>query len=159
HSHFFTRLFMFFSHFLLSNPPDTFSYFCCSCSRECIQADPQCAWCLAPDFWFRCHTLETLLTGGCPERYIYNPQSSMQVAKNESRKDSADSTPLFLQPQEFSIQLRPGVPQSFPLNIFMPTDQPTDLTLDISDVPDGVNITLNSAAKGNPRLVQVRTTL
>ncbi|XP_078789599.1 putative integrin beta-like protein C05D9.3 [Oryzias latipes] len=126
-----------------------------SSCEECIQADPQCAWCLAPNFWFNCHTLETLRKGGCPERHIYNPQSSMQVAKNESRKDSADSTPLFLQPQEFSIQLRPGVPQSFPLNIFMPTDQPTDLTLDISDVPDGVNITLNSAAKGNPRLVQV----
>uniref|UniRef100_A0A3P9LKM0 Integrin beta n=1 Tax=Oryzias latipes TaxID=8090 RepID=A0A3P9LKM0_ORYLA len=135
--------------------------------EECIQADPQCAWCLDPNFWFNCHTLETLRKGGCPERHIYNPQSSMQVAKNERVKVwncfffffatncvacyENDLQILihssFLACDEFSIQLRPGVPQSFPLNIFMPTDQPTDLTLDISDVPDGVNITLNSNAE------------
>ncbi|RVE62367.1 hypothetical protein OJAV_G00156530 [Oryzias javanicus] len=126
-----------------------------SSCEECIQVDPECAWCLVPQSGIRCHSLKRLQKAGCPEIYIYNPQSSMQVAKNESRKDPADSTPLFLQPQELSIQLRPGVRQSFPLNIFMPTDQATDLTLDISGAPDGVNITFSSTAKGNPLVVQV----
>ncbi|XP_024122859.1 integrin beta-1 isoform X3 [Oryzias melastigma] len=126
-----------------------------SSCEECIQADPECAWCLAPQSRIRCHKFGRLQRAGCPEKYIYNPQSSMQVAKNESRKVPADSTPLFLQPQELSIQLRPGVHQSFPLNIFMTTDQATDLTLDVSGVPDGVNITFSSADKGNPLLVQV----
>lgn len=63
---------------------------------------------------------------------------------------------VFLQPQELSLRLRPGVRQSFPLTIAMPTDQPiTELTMDTSDLPVGVNITFSNIMKGNPLVVEV----
>lgn len=63
---------------------------------------------------------------------------------------------LSLQPQEFSLRLRPGVSQSFPLTITMPTDRPiTELTMDTSPVPAGVNITFSDIMNGNPLFVQV----
>ena len=69
-------------------------------------------------------------------------------------------TTLFLQPQEVSMHLRPGVSQSFPLTISMPTDQPiTDLTMDAINVPSGLKITFDSTTKGNPLLFQVRSIL
>ena len=64
---------------------------------------------------------------------------------------------MFLQPQELSLRLRPGVSQSFPLTITMPTDQPiTELTMDTSPVPAGLNITFGGIVTGNPLVVQVR---
>lgn len=63
---------------------------------------------------------------------------------------------LFIQPQEFSLRLRPGVSQSFPLTITMPTDKPiTELSMDTSPVPEGINITFSSIVNGNPLVVQV----
>lgn len=54
----------------------------------------------------------------------------------------ADS--LFLQPQELSVQLRPGVSQSFLVTITRPSDQPIrELTMDTTGVPSGVSITFS----------------
>lgn len=79
------------------------------------------------------------------------------VILNFCRTDIADAKTIFLQPQELAIHLRPGVSQSFPLSISMPSDHPTtDLTLDTSNVPAGLNITFSSITTGNPLLVQVR---
>lgn len=79
------------------------------------------------------------------------------VILNFCRTDIADAKTMFLQPQELAIHLRPGVSQSFPLSISMPSDHPTtDLTLDTSNVPAGLNITFSSITTGNPLLVQVR---
>ncbi|XP_069549335.1 integrin beta-1-like [Brachyistius frenatus] len=123
---------------------------------ECIQLDPECAWCTAPGANIRCHTVNGLRRAGCGKSYIYNPNSRVEVVKNDSSTDPADAKTLFLQPQEFSLHLRPRVSQSFPLTISMPTDQPiTELTMNTSNVPAGVDITISSTMKGNRLLVQV----
>lgn len=64
---------------------------------------------------------------------------------------------MFLQPQEVSLHLRPGVSQSFPITITIPTDQQpiTELNMDTSPVPAGVNITFSSITGGNRLVVQV----
>lgn len=70
--------------------------------------------------------------------------------------EPVDAKSLFLQPQELSLRLRPGVSQSFPLTITMPTDQPiSELTLDTSPVPAGVNVTFSNILNGNPLVVEV----
>lgn len=67
----------------------------------------------------------------------------------------ADS--LFLQPQELSVQLRPGVRQSFFITITRPSNQPIrDLTMDASPLPVGVNITFIYIANRSPAVVEVR---
>lgn len=124
--------------------------------EECIQSGPSCAWCTAPRANIRCHTLKGLLRAGCNESYVYNPQSRLQVVKNDSSIETTNAKTVFLQPQELSLHLRPGVSQSFPLTITTPTDRPiTELTMDISAVPNGVNVTLTSIVNGNPIVVQV----
>lgn len=67
----------------------------------------------------------------------------------------ADS--LFLQPQELSVQLRPGVRQSFFITITRSSNHPiTDLTMDASPLPVGVNITFIYSANRSPTVVEVR---
>lgn len=75
---------------------------------------------------------------------------------NVCSTEPVNAKSVFLQPQELSLRLRPGVRQSFPLTIAMPTDQPiTELTIDTSDLPVGVNITFSNIQRGNPLVVEV----
>ncbi|XP_072250718.1 integrin beta-1-like [Leuresthes tenuis] len=121
---------------------------------ECIQSGSECAWC--PLSYIRCLNMKELRREACSKGYYYNPQSSTHVVRNDSSTDPVDGKTLFIQPQEVSLHLRPGVSQSFPLTISMPTDQPvTDVTMDSSNVPAGVNITFSSVTKGNPLHIQV----
>ncbi|XP_071327115.1 integrin beta-1-like [Trachinotus anak] len=123
---------------------------------ECIQSGPECAWCTAPHSHIRCHSVRGLQRAGCRKSHVYNPQGTVQVVKNDSSTEPADAKTLFLQPQVLSLRLRPGVSQSFPLIFTMLTDQPvSELTMDTSNVPAGVNITFGSATIGNPLVVQV----
>ncbi|XP_068179626.1 integrin beta-1-like [Antennarius striatus] len=123
---------------------------------ECIQSSPKCVWCASPSFSIRCNTLKGLQRAGCPKQYMYNPQSGVEVLKNESSTEPMSAEAPFLQPQELSLRLRPGASQSFPLTITMPTDQPvTELKMDISPLPAGVNITLTTIDNRNPMVVQV----
>ncbi|XP_044215552.1 integrin beta-1-like [Thunnus albacares] len=125
--------------------------------NECIQSGPECAWCTAPHTNTPCHTLRGLQRAGCPKSHIYNPQGRVQVVRNDSSTEPADAQALLLQPQELSLRFRPGVSQSFPLTITMPTDQPiTEMTMDTSPVPAGLNITFGSIMKGNPLVIQVK---
>uniref|UniRef100_A0AAQ5WX85 Integrin beta n=1 Tax=Amphiprion ocellaris TaxID=80972 RepID=A0AAQ5WX85_AMPOC len=81
---------------------------------------------------------------------------SLQILQNYSSSDTADGSSLFLQPQQVSLHLRPAVSQSFPLTISTPTDQPiTELTLETSEVPAGINITFSSVQRGSPLMMQV----
>ncbi|XP_034467487.1 integrin beta-1-like [Hippoglossus hippoglossus] len=123
---------------------------------ECIQSGPECAWCTAPDPDVLCHSMKGLRRAGCHKSHIYNPQGLVQVVKNESSTEPAYTKTLFLQPQEFSVRLRPGVSQTFPLTITMPTEQPVpELTTDTTNVPAGVNITLSRVMTGHPLFVTV----
>lgn len=86
----------------------------------------------------------------------YDTGARLQWLLNFYSTEPANAKALFIQPQEFSLRLRPGVSQSFPLTITMPKDQPiTELTMDSSPVPAGVNITFSSITNGNPSVVQV----
>ncbi|XP_042346625.1 integrin beta-1-like [Plectropomus leopardus] len=125
--------------------------------EECIQSGPACAWCsTGPSSNIRCHTSKELRRAGCRKNDIYYPEGSVQVVKNDSSTELADAKTLFLQPQELSLHLRPGLKQSFPLTIIMPTDQPImELTMDTGPVPAGVNISFRSIMNGNPVVIQV----
>ncbi|KAM6936117.1 integrin beta-1-B-like isoform 1-T2 [Lycodopsis pacificus] len=123
---------------------------------ECIQSGPACAWCIGPHANTRCHTVKGLRRAGCRRSDMYNPQGRVQVVKNDSSTGPANAKALSLQPREVSLRLRPGVSQSFPLTITMPTDQPiTELTMVTSPVPAGVNITFSNIMNENPLVVQV----
>ncbi|KAM4633397.1 integrin beta-1-like [Polymixia lowei] len=130
-----------------------------STCRECIQAGPGCAWCTDPDLpknQPRCHAQEELQKAGCGERHIYHPQGSVLVVRNDSRTESAEAVPVFLQPQVMKLSLRPGVRQSFPLTVTLAKDQPfTELTLETSPIPAGVNITFNQISTAEPLVIQV----
>lgn len=72
------------------------------------------------------------------------------------RNDPADGSPLFLQPQELSLVLRPGVSQVFSLTITTSTDQPVkDLMMETTAVPEGVNIPFSSISTENPIVFEV----
>lgn len=55
---------------------------------------------------------------------------------NLSSMEQVNKDTLFLQPQEISVQLRPGVRQSFLITVTRPLDQPMrEVTMDASIVP------------------------
>ncbi|XP_076016829.1 integrin beta-1-like [Genypterus blacodes] len=118
-----------------------------NCS-ECIQAAPECAWCKDPRAKTRCHTLEGLQKAGCRKRQIYNPEGAVLAVMKDSRSEVAE---------ELSVHLRPGVRWSFPLTVTQAAaERPvTDLSLDTSALPEGVNVTFSSSVNGNPRVIQV----
>eukprot|EP00066_Takifugu_rubripes_P014540 XP_011603806.1 PREDICTED: integrin beta-1-like isoform X2 [Takifugu rubripes] len=123
--------------------------------NECIRSGPDCAWCTAPDSDIRCQTSKVLRRAGCPKDHIYNPRGEVQVARNDSSVEPVNADSLFLQPQELSVQLRPGVRQSFFITITRPSNQHIrDLTMDASPLPVGVNITFNNIANRSPTVVE-----
>ncbi|XP_061919332.1 integrin beta-1-like [Entelurus aequoreus] len=123
--------------------------------NDCIQSDPQFAWCTAPGLKRRCHTVKGLRSAGCTTHFMYNPQGSVQVTRNDSSTQPTAET-LYLQPQEVTLHLRPGVSQSFPLSITMPKDHTiTELNMDTSPMPAAFNITFSSIINGN-MLVEVK---
>ncbi|XP_037308787.1 integrin beta-1-like [Pungitius pungitius] len=126
---------------------------------ECIQSGPACAWCSAPNSNLRCDTLKGLRRAGCLKSYVFNPRGRVQVVKNDSGTEPADAHTLSLQPREVSLYLRPGLSESFPLTITVPTEQPiTELIMDTSTLPAGVNITFKNTVNENPLVVQVTVT-
>ncbi|XP_059196137.1 integrin beta-1-like [Centropristis striata] len=119
---------------------------------ECIQSGPECAWCTGVYSNVHCDTLKRLRRAGCRKTDLYNPQGRVHVVRNQA----IDAKAVLLQPQEISLHLRPGVGECFSLSITKPTDQPiTELTMDTSPVPAGVNITFSSIMDENPLVVQV----
>ncbi|XP_040020296.2 integrin beta-1 [Gasterosteus aculeatus] len=121
---------------------------------ECIQSGPACAWCSAPNANIRCDTLKGLQRAGCHKSYVFNPRGRVQVVKNDSGTEPADAEALSLRPRDVSLRLRPGVSESFPLMITVPTAQPiTELIMDTSALPAGVNVSFSTIVNENPLLV------
>ncbi|XP_057691535.1 integrin beta-1-like isoform X2 [Corythoichthys intestinalis] len=119
-----------------------------SCS-QCMLSGPQCVWCTAPNFKRRCNTLSGLQKAGCDASHMYNPQGSVHVTRNDSSNEPTTGT-LFLQPQQVTLHLRPGVSQSFPLYITVARNQRTpQLNMDTSLMPAEVNITFSNIRHGN----------
>ncbi|XP_041649744.1 integrin beta-1-like [Cheilinus undulatus] len=124
--------------------------------EECLQSGPDCAWCTEPQSNVRCHTSKGLRRAGCQKSNIYNPKGRVEIIRNDSNTEPENTKTLFLQPQKLSLSLRPGVSQSFPLTITMPTDQPiTELAMDTLPHLSGVNITFSSSVNRNPAVIQV----
>ncbi|KAG7474198.1 hypothetical protein JOB18_003747 [Solea senegalensis] len=122
---------------------------------QCLMSGPECAWCTAPNMNIRCHNMKGLRRMGCRKSHTYNPQGEVQIVRNITSSES-EAKILFLQPQEVSLRLRPGVSQIFHLTLTMPADQPVpELTTDASNVPEAVNITFSNADARNPLLIQV----
>ncbi|KAG9476468.1 hypothetical protein GDO78_003164, partial [Eleutherodactylus coqui] len=107
---------------------------------ECIQAGPNCGWCIKVDFLqegeptsARCDDLAALKAKGCPEESIQNPRGRNQTLKDNAitnkakgvRMDPANITQI--RPQQLQFELRSGEPQTFNLTFRRAEDYPIDL--------------------------------
>ncbi|XP_015236285.1 PREDICTED: integrin beta-1-A-like [Cyprinodon variegatus] len=127
---------------------------------QCILAGSECAWCTSPGVNIRCATTEHLQSSGCPRSQIYNPTGRVWVLKNVRRADQDarmhNTRAVFLEPQEVSVYLRPGVPELISLTISTAPGHPTpELIIDLSNAPAEVNVTLSNIVTDNPRNLQV----
>uniref|UniRef100_A0A8B9JUN3 Integrin beta n=1 Tax=Astyanax mexicanus TaxID=7994 RepID=A0A8B9JUN3_ASTMX len=101
----------------------------------CIKSGPGCVWCQDVNFTkpgeldtVRCDTRSALLKRGCPEVKLINPPSSMQFIKNKPLSDGQAKKDLVqVQPQEITLDLRPGKPYSFDLKFKRAQGYPVDL--------------------------------
>lgn len=104
--------------------------------EECLLIHPKCAWCFKEEFGSkksitsRCDFIENLIAGGCAGHFE-STKSSMNIVKNLplSRKGSSvthsDVTQII--PQKISLNLRPGDPTSFHVQVRQVEDYPVDL--------------------------------
>lgn len=67
----------------------------------------------------------------------------------------ADGRSILLQPQDLSVTLRPGVSHAFQLTLTTSSDQPNELMLETTSVPEAFNITLRQISTTNPAVFEV----
>ncbi|KAM8827177.1 integrin beta-1-like [Synchiropus picturatus] len=113
--------------------------------NQCIQSNPACAWCSAPGDWQRCNTVRRHHRAGCTD--LYHPQGELYIHRNQPRRARMryETEEILLAPQEIALSLRPGVTQSFNLDIT--ADQPVP-DMDTSGAPEGLNITFSKQSEG-----------
>ncbi|XP_072316897.1 integrin beta-1-like [Eucyclogobius newberryi] len=113
---------------------------------ECIQSGPECGWCMDPLTKTRCNTMKRLQRAGCTRSQVYNPRGELTIKRNEP----ADGRLILLQPQELSVNLRPGVSLDFTLRITTTRHQLiNELMLETTSEPEGVNITFKKVSTAN----------
>lgn len=115
---------------------------CYSLSRDnytcsaCIQLHDSCAWCGAPLFdakkqYARCDNRGRLLEHGCPESYIEDPQTVLEVEKDEPLSDKGkvenEDDAVQLKPQEMFVEIRPKSRVRFNVTYRQAVDYPVDL--------------------------------
>ncbi|KIH61213.1 integrin beta tail domain protein [Ancylostoma duodenale] len=115
---------------------------CYSLSRDnytcsaCIQLHDSCAWCGAPLFdakkqYARCDNRARLLEHGCPESYIEDPQTILEVEKDEPLSDKGqvenEDDAVQLKPQEMFVEIRPKSRVRFNVTYRQAVDYPVDL--------------------------------
>ncbi|KHJ81833.1 hypothetical protein OESDEN_18478 [Oesophagostomum dentatum] len=115
---------------------------CYSLSRDnytcsaCIQLHDSCAWCGAPLFdakkqYARCDNRARLLEHGCPESYIEDPQTVLEVEKDEPLSDKGqvenEDDAVQLKPQEMFVEIRPKSRVRFNVTYRQAVDYPVDL--------------------------------
>ncbi|XP_033127711.1 integrin beta-1-like [Anneissia japonica] len=111
-----------------------------TCS-ECIQVDPECAWCSNTTFgdsgFSRCDRPSTLIKNGCGNSSISQPKSHLEmIVRNEPVSNAVGAKPAVqLQPQEVVLNLKPGEPAYIDLTVRQAEDYPVDLyyVMDLSN--------------------------
>ncbi|XP_052404647.1 integrin beta-1-like isoform X3 [Carassius gibelio] len=112
---------------------------------ECIQIEPQCAWCKDPGFKHsRCDSKDSMENVGCTPLGIENPRGTVTIDKNKpvtNRKvDGGQNLRpdeiTQIQPQKLTLNLRSGESQKFTLKFKRAEDYPIDLyfLMDLSDM-------------------------
>uniref|UniRef100_A0A8C4N6P3 Integrin beta n=1 Tax=Eptatretus burgeri TaxID=7764 RepID=A0A8C4N6P3_EPTBU len=104
--------------------------------KECLVLSPKCAWCSQHDFSSignlksRCNLPENLLQKGCSKMHIEAPTNRLTVTENrkisQARKSDLASV-VQLAPQRLSLQLRPGIPETFQVEVALLEGYPVDL--------------------------------
>uniref|UniRef100_UPI00358E51B5 integrin beta-6-like isoform X3 n=1 Tax=Myxine glutinosa TaxID=7769 RepID=UPI00358E51B5 len=104
--------------------------------KECLVLGPKCAWCSQQDFSSignlksRCNLPENLLQKGCDKMHIETPTNRLTVTENrpisQARKSDLASV-VQLAPQRLSLQLRPGISETFQVEVALLEGYPVDL--------------------------------
>ncbi|KAI1896919.1 hypothetical protein AGOR_G00099830 [Albula goreensis] len=102
-----------------------------STCEECISSSPHCAWCKDKHFYdfreertLRCGTREALRGKGCAEKHILDPKSQ-HTSFDSPRKEAR--TAARLSPQKLSLELHPGRPLTFEVQVKKPRKLPVEL--------------------------------
>ncbi|XP_026061498.1 integrin beta-1-like isoform X3 [Carassius auratus] len=125
---------------------------------ECIQIEPQCAWCKDPGFKHsRCDDRDSLEKVGCTPLGIENPRGTVTIDKNKpvtNRKvDGGQNLRpdeiTQIQPQKLTLNLRSGESQKFTLKFKRAEDYPIDLyfLMDLSDMQTNLENVKNLGTK------------
>ncbi|KAG5852807.1 hypothetical protein ANANG_G00066480 [Anguilla anguilla] len=97
--------------------------------EECIASSPGCAWCKDKGFDemvrapAHCDTHANLRKKGCQERDIIDPESRHSVTHLSGREGRR----AHLSPQNMSLELRPGRPLTFELQVKRPKKSPVEV--------------------------------
>ncbi|XP_039674080.1 integrin beta-2 isoform X2 [Perca fluviatilis] len=105
---------------------------------DCIRSGPYCAWCQQLNFTkpgeqeaVRCDTQAKLTKRGCKREEIISPMNDQRVVKNDPLSTSFNKLsrvePVQLSPQRIRLNLRPGLPTTFPLSFKRVNGYPVDL--------------------------------
>ncbi|XP_061465029.1 integrin beta-5 [Rhineura floridana] len=104
--------------------------------EECLLVHPKCAWCFKEEFGnkksitSRCDFIENLITNGCAGHFE-STKSSINILKNlplSSKGSSvANADVIQIMPQKISLNLRPGDPAHFHVQVRQVEDYPVDL--------------------------------
>ncbi|KAL2081214.1 hypothetical protein ACEWY4_023067 [Coilia grayii] len=128
--------------------------------EECLLIHPSCAWCAQEDFGMtrtltsRCDLSQNLQKRGCDVRFIESPSStaSIQMSRPLSSKSNGQTQydVVQIQPQRISLNLRPGDPTWFGVQVRPVEDYPVDLyyLMDLSlSMKDDLDTILNLGTK------------
>ncbi|XP_035379481.1 integrin beta-2 isoform X2 [Electrophorus electricus] len=102
---------------------------------DCIKSGPACAWCQELNFTkpgeqeaVRCDTRTVLLGKGCLETNIVSPRSNHKKDKDRPLSGGQhQKDPVQIQPQEITLELRPGHPFTFEFKFQRAEGYPVDL--------------------------------
>ncbi|XP_044294258.1 integrin beta-5 [Varanus komodoensis] len=104
--------------------------------EECLLVHPKCAWCFKEEFGSkksitsRCDFTENLISNGCAG-HIESTKSSIDIVKNlplsSMGSSGANSDVTQIMPQKVLLNLRPGDPTSFHVQVRQIEDYPVDL--------------------------------
>uniref|UniRef100_A0A8R1DSK3 Integrin beta n=1 Tax=Caenorhabditis japonica TaxID=281687 RepID=A0A8R1DSK3_CAEJA len=115
---------------------------CYSLSRDnytcsaCIQFHESCAWCGAPLFdekkpYARCDNRAKLLEHGCPESYIEDPETKLDITGDNQLSDQGtvdkEEEAVQIKPQEMYVEIRPKSRVRFNVTYRQAVDYPVDL--------------------------------
>ncbi|XP_074551482.1 integrin beta-2 [Halichoeres trimaculatus] len=102
---------------------------------DCIRSGPFCVWCKQLNYTkdgeqdaARCDTKAKLLEKGCPAEEIVSPSNFINTDKDDPLSETFDlQEPIQLSPQKVSLELRPGLPETFRVSFKRVQGYPVDL--------------------------------